>query len=163
MIAEAFIAINVIDVFIILACVAVALLCAVVSVAAVGSKYGPAPFVIFAIIFLVFAIYGPYFRTHTHAHAALARQQIAAEYQGTVTKVSVNDHWAIATVKGCKPQIKHEMRRIHGTYWFAIGIEKKDKNGESYTDYRPIPLKAIALACSQQANYVGDDGVLALG
>ena len=102
-----------------------------------------------AVLAIVMGVVVPHTRTQDALHGAQARADFRKDYGARIVKMSLTDHWAVAEVPGCSQQIRAEMRRVHGNYWFAYGVQKKDEAGQSYTDYQPIRLRGLLIMCGQ--------------
>jgi hypothetical protein len=153
MIADAFITFGPLNIFFI-GCGVVCLILAAASTKSkdmMESNYGPAVPLMLLVLAILVGVASPHWHTDNLLHGPQARADFRQDYgpDTKIDKMSLIDHWAVAEIAGCGQPIRAEMRMINGHYWFAYGVQKKDKNGESYTDHAPIGLHQLLVMCGQ--------------
>ena len=152
MLAASFIALSVGNVASIIGGILIGLVCLGAAVMSVDSKYGPLPFLGFAVFFIIgMGVIFPHMSTVDHRHHAQVFIDLPREYGNHIKVVdnSVRDHWVEFQLPSCgKSTYKYDnMRLIGGHYWFAIGVVKTDKQGNTYTDSKAIAPDKLRNIC----------------
>jgi hypothetical protein len=158
---------HILNILIVLGLVVLTALCFFAAGAAIGSTYGPMPFVIFACAFLGLAIFIPMHRAQTAHHISQARTDIAAYYNASDLHLSVNDHWGEGHIPGCVPLVHHEMHQVRGEdgqkhYRFTTSTTLT-RDQLKHTTHQTVSPEDLLAACQKQAPADATaDSVLAL-
>lgn len=156
MLAAAFISFGIANIFTIICGILLGILCVLGAIFAVGSKYGPVPFIAFALFFFIgMGIVLPHDSTVNGRHHKQVFVDLPNEYGRALTIVnnSVQDHWVEFRLKSCGDQTYRydNLRLIDGHYWFATVVIGKDKQGAEYNSYKPIARKSLPAICQTAA------------